>query len=257
MPVAVVALGDFSASLAAAGTFGASMDVLHETVSALGFPAVVYSHMVSPRLPDGSWQPPPLATRNYPRGWDRLWWDRFSTHDPYFHACFEGNLTIDWAEVQRRNGLTTIQRDCWHYLADQQLSKGLTIPIHLPRGQFAFVSAVVDVSSDEEWERIKRGSADALFLVAHHFHSFVARRFGSPFPAQNEIVLTGRELECLGWVARGKTSAEIAAIIGRSDETVRIHIKNAMRKLGVSTRAQAVISAVDAGILSSRAHGLR
>jgi len=255
--VAIVALEDFCRSLEESGTFGASMDLLHETVAVLGFPSVVYSHMPSPRTPDGRWQSPPLAIRNYPRGWDRLWWDRFSTHDPYFRACFEGNLTIDWAEVQRRNGLTAIQRDCWRYLADQQLSKGLTIPIHLPGGQFAFVSAVIDVSSDEEWERIKARSTESLFLISHYFHAFVARRFGSPFPAPNEIGLTRRELECLGWVARGKTSAEIAAIIGRSEETVRIHIKNAMKKLGVSSRAQAVISAVDAGILSSRAHGMR
>jgi DNA-binding CsgD family transcriptional regulator len=213
--------------------------------------------MASPRRPDGRWEAPPLATRNYPRGWDRLWWDRYSIHDPYFHACFEGNLTIDWAEVQHRTGLTAIQRDCCRYLADQQLSMGLTIPVHLPRGQFAFVSAVVDVSDHEEWERIKAASGDALFLIAHHFHSFVARRFGSPFPAPNEVRLTERELECLGWVARGKTSAEIGSIIGRSGETVRIHVKNAMCKLGVSSRAQAVLAAVDAGVLSSRAHELR
>lgn len=255
--MAVVALGEFSASLAAARTFDASMDILHEAVAKLGFPAVVYSHMTSPRRPDGRWNAPPLATRNYPRGWDRLWWDRYSTHDPYYHACFEGNLTIDWGEVQRRNRLTTIQRDCCRYLADQQLSMGLTIPLHLPQGRFGFVSAVVDVSDDDEWERIKARSADAVFLIAHHFHSFVARRFGSPFPAPNEVGLTERELECLGWVARGKTSAEIACIICRSEETVRIHVKNAMRKLGVSSRAQAVLAAVDAGVLSSRAHGLR
>jgi hypothetical protein len=131
MPVAVVALGDFSASLAAAGTFGASMDVLHETVSALGFPAVVYSHMVSPRLPDGRWQPPPRDLQLSARLGPPLVGPLVPTIP--ISRLLRGNLTIDWAEVQRRNGLTTIQRD-QAPSGRPQLSKGLTIPIHLPRG---------------------------------------------------------------------------------------------------------------------------
>lgn len=252
--MAITTLESFSASLAAAECFDASMDLLHEAVARLGFPAVVYSYTANPRLPDGRWQAPPLATRNYPRGWDRLWWSRYCTHDPYFRACFNENFAVDWAEVQRSPRLTKIQRDCCHYLADCQLSMGITVPIHLPRGEFAFVSAVVDLPDPHEWKRIKTRSADALFLIAHRFHSVVARRFGSPFPAVNTVRLTERELECLNWVARGKTSSEIACIIGRSKETVRIHVKNAIRKLGASNRTQAVLAAVDAGILSSRTH---
>jgi LuxR family transcriptional regulator len=255
--VTVVTPREFCASLAASTTFDTSMDVLHDTVARLGFDAVAYSHMTSPRRADGRWNAPPLAVRNYPRGWDRLWWDRYTTHDPYFHACFEGSLSVDWSEVQRRNRLTTIQRESCRYLADQRLGMGLTIPLHLPHGRFGFVSAVVDVSSDAEWQRLRDDTSDAMFLIAHCFHAFVANRFGSPFPPRNDVGLTERERECLGWVACGKTSAEIAQIIGRAEETVRVHVKNAMRKLAVTSRAQAVIAAEDAGLLPDHAHGPR
>ena len=52
-----------------------------------------------------------------------------------------------------------------------------------------------------------------------------------------------RELETLTWAARGKTSAEIATILGLSKRTVDFHIERARGKLGVATRVQAVMKA--------------
>ncbi len=56
--------------------------------------------------------------------------------------------------------------------------------------------------------------------------------------------LTSRELECLRWTAMGKTDAEIGVILAISARTARFHIENAKRKLGVSTRIQAVAEAL-------------
>ena len=55
--------------------------------------------------------------------------------------------------------------------------------------------------------------------------------------------LNDREVEILTWVARGKTSAEIAQIIGLTKRTVDFHIDNARGKLGAATRTEAVIKA--------------
>jgi DNA-binding response OmpR family regulator len=57
------------------------------------------------------------------------------------------------------------------------------------------------------------------------------------------IDLGKREVETLTWAARGKTSSEIAQILGLSKRTVDFHIDNARVKLGVTTRTQAVIKA--------------
>ena len=58
------------------------------------------------------------------------------------------------------------------------------------------------------------------------------------------IGLNEREVEVLTWAARGKTSAEIAAILGLTKRTVDFHIDNARDKLGVATRVQAAVKAV-------------
>ncbi len=57
------------------------------------------------------------------------------------------------------------------------------------------------------------------------------------------ISLNSREIETLTWAARGKTSAEIAILVGLSKRTVDFHIDNARTKLGVATRIQAAIKA--------------
>jgi DNA-binding NarL/FixJ family response regulator len=63
------------------------------------------------------------------------------------------------------------------------------------------------------------------------------------------IALNDREVETLTWVARGKTSAEIAHILGLSKRTVDFHIDNARGKLGAATRTEAVIKAADGGLI--------
>lgn len=72
--------------------------------------------------------------------------------------------------------------------------------------------------------------------------------------ARNEVwsrlvELNDREAESLTWSARGKTSTEIAAVMGLSKRTVDFHIENACRKLNVATRIQAAVKAVAGGLI--------
>jgi DNA-binding NarL/FixJ family response regulator len=67
------------------------------------------------------------------------------------------------------------------------------------------------------------------------------------FPERSD--LTERELEVLQLVARGLSNKEIARAIGRTSETVKIHLKNIFAKLGVSDRTQAVTLALDRGLI--------
>ena len=57
-------------------------------------------------------------------------------------------------------------------------------------------------------------------------------------------VLTTRQREILGLLARGLTGDEIARRLYLSGETVRTHVRNAMERLGAHTRGQAIALAV-------------
>ena len=60
------------------------------------------------------------------------------------------------------------------------------------------------------------------------------------------LLARGHEVTVLN---RGKTSGEIATILGLSKRTVDFHIDNARQKLGVATRIEAVVKASSAGII--------
>lgn len=64
--------------------------------------------------------------------------------------------------------------------------------------------------------------------------------------------LTTRELEVLGWVCEGKTSSEIASILGIAQSTVRNQIQSILVKLRVNTRAQAAAKAIKKGLVIPR-----
>ena len=53
-------------------------------------------------------------------------------------------------------------------------------------------------------------------------------------------LLTRRELEILRLVAEGRTNRDVAELLWVSDQTVKFHLANVYRKLGVNTRAEAV-----------------
>ena len=52
--------------------------------------------------------------------------------------------------------------------------------------------------------------------------------------------LSGRERDCLAFMADGRRDKDIAGLLGITETTVRFHIDNARRKLGANNRAQAV-----------------
>lgn len=72
----------------------------------------------------------------------------------------------------------------------------------------------------------------------------------NPRAAPVQFTLTDREIEALTWVARGKSSTDIAVLLNVSERTVNFHINNVIRKLGVATRVQAAIQCALLGLIS-------
>ena len=57
------------------------------------------------------------------------------------------------------------------------------------------------------------------------------------------------ELEVLNLVGRGMSNREIAAVIGRTEATVKAHVLHILQKLDVADRTQAVTVAIRRGII--------
>jgi len=114
---------------------------------------------------------------------------------------------------------------------------------HIP---FVFLTALADRDSELQARRLgaddyvtKPIDFDMLEMVVKARLAGVARNEMWPKLA----MLNDREIEVLTWVARGKTSAQIADLIGLSKRTVDFHLDNARIKLDATTRTQAAIKA--------------
>jgi DNA-binding response OmpR family regulator len=111
---------------------------------------------------------------------------------------------------------------------------------------FVFLTALTD--RDNELKGRKLGADDYVTkpLDFDRLDAIITARLAGV--ARNElwskqVDLNEREIETLTWAARGKTSAEIAQILGLSKRTVDFHIDNAREKLGAATRVEAAIKA--------------
>lgn len=74
----------------------------------------------------------------------------------------------------------------------------------------------------------------------------VAARLAEHTP---RIGLTPRELEVLRLVADGLSNAQVALRIGRTEGTVKVHLKNILQKLDVHDRTEAVTTALRRGFI--------
>ena len=108
-----------------------------------------------------------------------------------------------------------------------------------------------DASPDQILAAIRAVAAgDMLFAPA------VTRRLVEAFAPPAEVppvpaltALTERETQVVRLVGHGMSNAEIAGRLTVSAGTVKTHLNRAMGKLGVSSRAQAVVVAYESGLV--------
>jgi DNA-binding NarL/FixJ family response regulator len=137
--------------------------------------------------------------------------------------------------------LTTFDLDEYVYEALRAGACGFLLKDAGPERLLAAVTAV--------------NGGDALFAPAvtrrlvEAYTGGAAGRTGAEPPPGLEA-LTGREAEVLRLVARGLTNAEAADRLFISEATVKTHLNRTMTKLGLTSRAQAVVVAYETGLVT-------
>lgn len=146
-----------------------------------------------------------------------------------------------WTEALETRVLSRAEAELWETARQWGWTDGLSVPIHGPGGYLGLVTMAGK-------RPLLPPERDRLHLLAFHVHERCRLIAGLAMTAAPRAGLSVRELECLRWVAAGKTDPEIAALVGLSRETVKDHVDAARRKLGAQTRPQAVARMVLAGL---------
>ena len=74
-----------------------------------------------------------------------------------------------------------------------------------------------------------------------------------PGPAYREDdVLTPRQRDILGHIARGRSNKQIAFALGIRERTVKFHVAALFERLGTQSRTEALVVALRSGVVSGR-----
>lgn len=128
-------------------------------------------------------------------------------------------------------------------LADHELPQGERHPTVLLGGSDAEVEGLL--SRDATPAEIDAAlSAVARGLIVRS-PAVRAAGFGAAHEADTSALLTPREAQVLDAIADGLTNKAIARRLGISLHTVKFHVESVFRKLGASTRTEAVARATE------------
>jgi DNA-binding CsgD family transcriptional regulator len=116
------------------------------------------------------------------------------------------------------------------------------LPLAGLSGEVAIIGMLRDPSRPEGEEGDDAHALAELKILGTYFHSHMLRRNG--VDASQALVISARELDCLRWMAAGKSAWEASVILGISERTVRFHLNSAREKLDCTTTTQAVAKVV-------------
>jgi DNA-binding CsgD family transcriptional regulator len=138
--------------------------------------------------------------------------------------------------------------EVWEAQAPYGYKTGIAVKLHLPGNKHFLLGVDREEALPEPGVGLMQMIGGLQLLAAHALTA--ADNLLSPKIDKKDMPkLTRRELDVLSWTSQGKTAWEVSVILGMSEKTVNFHLGNAMRKLGVSSKHQAVLKCVAAGLL--------
>ncbi len=163
----------------------------------------------------------------------------------------EGAISFKYgSELYHSGQLPADQKTTQEFMMEAGITSGYVIGFNPPQTSVATALALMNSGrNQEETDVIWAEHGETIKTYASLFN---LRMASLPIPTE-KTGLTERQKEVLHWSAHGKTSAEVATILGLSSATIEKHLRQARESLGVSTTTQAVLYAqINNHIFTSR-----
>ena len=151
-----------------------------------------------------------------------------------------------WFEVEQTSPGTRFSQRVFELLRESGFVDGFTIPVFGPYGFAAYV-ACGRLSAPFNLSQIE---LRILQLASQELYNRTVMIRGDDASSPSPPHLSEREVEILQWIARGKSNAVIAAILGLSPHTVDTIMRRAFVKLNASNRVAAVLKALRVGLIT-------
>lgn len=226
-------------TLLAAGSETERFERLVEAAQDLGFEFCSYWLRVALPLSN----PRMAMYNNFPAAWQERYEQRgYLAIDPTVKHGLSSSKILVWAD-----SVNAASKEFWDEASSFGLRVGCGVPVRDTRGLLSmtsFARSEGDITSEELVVNLPK-----MFWLAQVAHVGMKDLIAPRLLPEIDVKLSEREVEVLRWTADGKTSNDVADILGISERTVNFHINNAMIKLGASNKTAAAVRAAVLGLL--------
>ncbi len=245
-------LGEFSGRILQSSSSVELKALLGDVLAALGYRFFGYHVVKHAVLHDSGSDRLPIGIFNLPEEWAA---DYVSSNhvddDKVVELALAGKTPFHWESELARCPMTPKQRLILRKAEEAGLVDGYTLPLVSRDGEIA----ILTVFPDEQTKSFaqQKYNENLLYVLAQFFHIRALRvvmeeRFVST-RGRKRSFLSGRERETALWISRGKSSWEIAQILGISEKSVEFYADSVKRKLNAVNRTQAVVKALLLGLI--------
>lgn len=217
---------------------------LSDFASELDFGFVSATMVIDSVMPNG--RPTFVTLSNAPEAYDQVYSDpQSSLRDPVLRRLKALSVPFVYnQDTYTADGAG----DLWEEQAPFGFKNGISVALHLPNNRHFLMGLDRNEALPSDPAVLTRMMAD-LQLLAVHAQSAGERLLGSTSGPFAHPQLTEREIEILKWTMEGKSAWAVGQVLSISDNTVNFHLRSVFKKLGASSKHQAVLKAMSFGLL--------
>lgn len=180
---------------------------------------------------------------NFPKAWQEQYRSRgYVQVDPTVQHGLRSLMPLVWTD-----DVFAGARSFWEDARGQGLRYGWAQPCRDPSG----VAGMLTVARSHEplIESELQLKVPRLLWLTQVAHVSMTKLVMKSLLPESEVRFSDREISVMRWTAEGKTSGEIAEILGISERTVNFHTQNVIAKLNASNKTAAAIRMAVMGFL--------
>lgn len=182
-----------------------------------------------------------IAVTNYDREWQSTYFDSsFDKLDPVVKRARSRKHIFAWSGERDRARLSREERAFFADAADFRIRSGVTVPIKTANGSMSMFTLASEKPAIDLDREIDAVAAAAAVGQLHARISFLQTT-----PAVEDAAwLDPKEATYLRWIAVGMTMEEIADVEGVKYNSVRVKLREAMKRFDVRSKAHLTALAI-------------
>ncbi|WP_313683579.1 LuxR family transcriptional regulator [Pantoea sp.] len=174
--------------------------------------------------------------------------NKFQKIDPLVINALNGFSPFSWDENTKINSIWTVRR-VFEKIKSHNIIRGHAFVLHDHKNNLAMLFFYIDKFLDAEFNEYIGRYNDELQGVLIYIHKMLLNVYEEDIGVSNNA-LSSREAEILYWCSKGMTYVEVSDVLGLSVSTIKFHMKNVVKKMGVKNAKHAISLGNELNIIS-------